>query len=55
MTNIVTPCHGEPLLILTASAGSGHLTYDKPDEIMCTAPECYNSWDALGVASEYNE
>lgn len=53
--DIVTPCHGEPLLILTTTEGSGHLAQDVPNEIMCRAEGCFNSWSAEGVAAEYNK
>lgn len=53
--NLVTPCHGRPFTILTRTEGSGHLTTDVPDEILCPADGCFNSWDANGVADEYNK
>lgn len=57
MTNkvpdIVTPCCGKPLLVLTESEGPAYLQYDKPSEICCTGEKCYNSWDATGVADGY--
>jgi len=46
--NIVTPCHGEPLLILTRGTG-GWIGGDEVDEIMCPADGCYNTWDPKGV------
>lgn len=48
--DIVTPCCGMPLLVLTESEGPAYLQYDKPSEICCTGEKCYNSWDATGVA-----
>ncbi|MBN9214721.1 MAG: hypothetical protein J0J04_07895 [Microbacterium sp.] len=52
---ITTPCHGEPLLILTTTEGSGHLAQDVPSEIMCSADGCFNSWSATGVAEPWNK
>lgn len=53
--SIVTPCHGVPLLVLTTMEGSGHLTRDVPDEIVCSADGCYNSWSADGTSDPYNK
>lgn len=57
MTNkvpdIVTPCCGMPLLVLTRAEGPSYMQYEVPDEIMCTEGNCYNSWDATGVADGY--
>lgn len=51
--NIVTPCHGAPLLILTRLEGRSYMQYEVPDEIMCTAEGCYNSWDAAGLSDGF--
>lgn len=51
--DIVTPCCGMPLLVLTESEGPAYLQYEKPSEICCTGEKCYNSWDATGVADGY--
>ena len=53
--NIVTPCHGVPLLVLTVSDGRSYLASDVPDEIICSAEGCYNSWSADGTADPYNK
>jgi len=49
--SIVTPCHGKPLLITTRSEGRAYMTYDVPDEILCSEPGCYNTWDATGLTN----
>lgn len=46
--NITTPCHGEPLLVLTTYEG-GYMGQDIPDEIICRAEGCFNSWNADGT------
>ena len=53
--NIVTPCHGEPLLILTTPEGLAYMQSDVPSEIICTAEGCYNSWSAMGIADKWNK
>lgn len=53
--NIVTPCHRRPLRISTTSEGPAYMQRDVPDEIWCEEPGCYNSWDANGVADEWNK
>ncbi len=53
--NIVTPCHNMPVLILTVPEGRPYMTSDVPDEIICTAEGCYNSWSANGVADSFNK
>lgn len=54
MTNkvpdIVTPCCGMPLLVLTRLEGRSYMQYEVPDEICCMGENCYNAWDAKGVA-----
>lgn len=47
--NIVTPCHGVPLRILTSFEGYGHLQTEVPSEIICMAEGCTNSWEADGT------
>lgn len=48
--DITTPCHGEPLIILTVHDSSeSYYGQDVPDEIMCSAKGCYNSWNADGT------
>ena len=53
--DIVTPCCGKPLLVLTEPYGSAYMQTEVPSEIVCTAEGCYNSWAPDGVASEWNE
>lgn len=53
--NIKTPCHEADLIIITAPEGSGHMTSDVPDEIMCEVEGCLNSWDRYGNADEWNK
>lgn len=48
LMNITTPCHGVPLLVLTAYSG-GYMGRDEPDEIVCMAEGCHNSWNADGT------
>lgn len=48
--NIVTPCHGAPLIVLTTPEGPAYMQSDVPSEIVCSADDCYNSWDAEGVS-----
>lgn len=55
MSDILTPCCGGRLIILTRSEGPAYLTFEVPDEIICTGSGCGNSWDENGVASEWNE
>ena len=52
--DIVTPCHGAPLLIITAYTG-GYMGMDVPSEIMCSHDGCLNSWTPLGIADEWNK
>ncbi|NLA65112.1 MAG: hypothetical protein GX862_04150 [Leucobacter sp.] len=54
-SNIVTPCCGTPLIILTRREGPAYLQYEVPDEIMCNGEKCYNTWNAKGEADEYNK
>lgn len=53
--NIVTPCHGMPLIILTTAIGRGHLSTEVPDEIECTAEGCPNQWNADGTVRYWQE
>lgn len=46
--DITTPCHGIPLLVLTAYSG-GYMGRYEPDEIVCMAEGCLNSWNADGT------
>lgn len=55
MTDIVTPCHGMPLVVLTSYEGLAYMQERVPSEIVCTAGGCFNSWSAGGVADEYNK
>lgn len=52
--NIVTPCCGKPLLVLTTYTG-GYTGQDVPSEIMCTAEGCYNTWEPDGTSDKYNK
>jgi len=52
--DIVTPCHRAKVYVTTRSEGLAYMQSDVPDEILCSAPACYNSWDANGVADEWN-
>lgn len=52
--DIVTPCHGMPLMVLTTYTG-GYTGQDVPNEIVCNAEGCYNSWEADGASSPYNK
>ena len=45
--NIVTPCHGVPLW----HTGIG----GELDEILCSANECYNSWNLDGTVTHWQE
>lgn len=45
--NIVTPCHGMPLTI--------YMAFDEVEEIVCSAKECYNSWNPDGTVSHWQE
>ena len=51
--DIVTPCCGAKLTILTSWAGSYTGEY-RPSEIMCDGEGCYNSWLPDGESDEYN-
>lgn len=53
MSALTTPCHGAKLLVITRSEGS-YQTRDVPDEIMCEAHGCTNSWNADGTVSYWN-
>jgi hypothetical protein len=48
--NLYSPCHGAELLIGTSYDGGR----DVPEEIMCTATGCYNTWNSKGTADEFN-
>ena len=51
--DIVTPCHGMPLIVLTTYTGS-YVGSEVPSEIICSAEGCYNTWEADGTTDEYN-
>lgn len=53
--DIVTPCCGETLIILTREEGLAYISEQVPDEIMCSGETCFNSWDETGVADKYNK
>lgn len=53
---ILSPCHQARMIITTSMEGTGHMTTDVPDEILCSADGCYNSWSAkTGLAEPYNK
>ena len=46
--NIVTPCHGAPLVIHTSYTG-GYMGTDEPSEIECSYDGCHNAWTPEGI------
>ena len=53
MKPITTPCHNEPLIVITTPTGPSYLEQDTPDEILCPAEGCSNSWNADGTIPEW--
>lgn len=51
--DIVTPCHGKPLIVVTNFSG-GYMGSDVPSEIFCPEPTCMNTWSPAGVSDEWN-
>jgi hypothetical protein len=52
--NIVTPCHGAPILMTTTYTG-GYMGVDEISEIECSHGGCNNSWNPEGVADQWNK
>ena len=51
--DIVTPCCGAPVYVLTTWSG-GYAGGDSPSEICCEGAGCMNSWTPEGKSDEYN-
>lgn len=54
MSDIVTPCCGAELVIITRDDGRGYMSSDVPDEILCGAEKCYNTWDPKGRSDDHH-
>jgi hypothetical protein len=48
-THIIrTPCHDVPFMFTMRFEGPAYLQYEVVESLFCTAPGCYNEWDAQG-------